>query len=94
MKNEPESGPLNLAPDWIGRRKALLRFFLFLGLAVGLPLLTIAIARYVFGIKVDVDQRLSAQDILIANVILTLVQAVIPTAIMVGATRDSPLAFG
>lgn len=94
MKNEPESGPLDLAPDRVGRRKALLRFFLFLGLAVGLTLLAIAIARFVFGIKVDVDQRLSAQGILLANVIFTLVQAVIPTAIMVGATRDSPQAFG
>lgn len=94
ITTEKETSPLDLAPDRKGRQQALLRFFLFMGLAIGLTLSTIALAIWIFGLRLDVDQPFSVQEILIANFFIALVEAVVPTAVMVSVTHGSALAFG
>ena len=88
------TSPLDLALDRRTRGKALLLFILFMALAVSFTLLAVVVAKYVFGISVDVDGPVSIKEILVANFILAIVNAALPTTIMVGATRESWVAFG
>jgi membrane protease YdiL (CAAX protease family) len=88
------SSPLDLASDQRARRKALARFILFLSLAVGFALLALVVAKYGFKITIDVDKPVSIEEILVANFVLANVNAVLPTAIMVGTTHESSVVFG
>ena len=90
-----ERSPLDTATGTRTRLKALLRFVLFIALAVGFALLAFVVAQKVFNIDVDLDPTTySLQYLLIGECIVALAYAVLPTAIMLGATRESPAHFG
>jgi hypothetical protein len=86
--------PLDLAANGRARRTALLRFFLFIALAVGFTLLTLVMVKNVFKVNVDLNGPFSMKEIFVAQIVLAIVNAALPTAIMVRATHDSSLTFG
>jgi hypothetical protein len=93
-RDDNEHGPLDIAIDTRSRRKALLRFILFVALAVGFTLLALVVVKKILRIDFDVDGHMSLQTLLVGECIVALVNAVLPTAIMIGATRKSPADFG
>jgi hypothetical protein len=86
--------PLDLASNRRARGKALLCFALFVALAVGFTFLAVVVAKNVFKVSVDVDGPVTMKEIFIAQIVLAIVNAALPTAIMVGATHESPVTFG
>jgi uncharacterized protein len=93
-EDEGSGSPLDRAPDRRARSRALLRFILFMGLAVSFTLAAVALARFVFKVNVDQNGPIPMSELLVANLVLAMVNAALPTAIMVGATGESPLTFG
>jgi CAAX protease family protein len=94
VQDEKGTRPLDLASDRRARGKALLHFISFMGLAVGFTLLALVVAKYVFKINVDVDGPVSVKEIFVGNFFLAIVNAALPTTIVVAATHESSVAFG
>lgn len=93
-RDDNEHSPLDIATDTQSRLKALLRFILFVALAAGCTLLALVVVKKVFKSDVDVDGHLSLQTLLVGECVLAIVNAALPTAIMIGATRESLADFG
>jgi uncharacterized protein len=86
--------PLDLAPQPKARGVALRRFLAFAALATGLTLAAVFVAKTIPGIDVDVDAKLSMKEVFIGEFVLAIVDAVLPTAIMICMTREPALSFG
>jgi membrane protease YdiL (CAAX protease family) len=94
VSGNKEINPLDLAPNRQARGKAMLRFIVFMALAVGATSSALFVTKYVLKISIDVDGPVPMMELLVANFVLAIVNAALPTAIMVGATHESSQTFG
>jgi uncharacterized protein len=85
--------PLATADTKKGRISALLRLLGFMGIAIALTAAAIFLA-HVLKIKLDFNANLNAKILLVAQAVQTLLMVVIPTAVMMGLTREPATYFG